>query len=102
MSIKVTFRLADGSARVVVAEPGTSVMRVAVENGVPGIVGECGGEMSCATCHVHVDPDLAFRSMSADEEDMLEAVDDRLPTSRLGCQLILRDELGEIAVTVPS
>jgi 2Fe-2S ferredoxin len=77
-------------------------MHVAVEHGVPGIIGECGGELSCATCHVRVlESDATFRSMSGDEDDLLEAVDDREDRSRLGCQLLLRPEMTSVRIEVP-
>lgn len=101
MSININFVLADGSRRSIDVEPGKSVMNAAVEHGVPGIVGECTGEMSCATCHVYVDPGIPFRSMSNDEDDLLEAVDSRTEQSRLSCQLILRPEIAAVDVVVP-
>jgi ferredoxin len=52
---KITFTSATGESRVVEATAGDSAMQTAVRNGVPGIVGECGGVLSCATCHVFVD-----------------------------------------------
>ncbi len=52
----IKFTLADGTSREVPAEVGRSVMQTAVTHDVPGIVGECGGNAMCATCHVYVDP----------------------------------------------
>ena len=69
---------------------GDSVMETAVRNGVPGIVAECGGSLSCATCHVYVAPeDLpALPAMEEMEDEMLYGVAcDRQWTSRLSCQL---------------
>ncbi len=59
---KVVFITLDGAQRVVDAHAGESVMAAAVRNGVPGIIGECGGNCSCATCHVYVADDFAARS----------------------------------------
>ena len=70
---KITFRLF-GEDRVVSGEPGESVMHVAVQAGIPGIVGECGGDMSCATCHVYCEDQDGFKRISVDEEDLLEPV----------------------------
>ena len=51
---KIIYRFADGKERVIDVESGTSVMRAALENDVPGLIGECGGQAMCATCHVYV------------------------------------------------
>jgi 2Fe-2S ferredoxin len=101
---KVTFHH-DGAVRTVDAAAGSTVMRAAVENGVDGIVGECGGQAMCATCHVYVrEPYLAVLPVrSEDEDEMLECTaaprDER--RSRLGCQLKLGDALEEVEVDVP-
>ncbi|WP_027943952.1 2Fe-2S iron-sulfur cluster-binding protein [Amycolatopsis taiwanensis] len=103
---KVTFHHDGGLAEVVEAEPGTSLMRAAVHNGVRGIIGECGGQAMCATCHVYVrEPHLdALPGMSEDEDEMLDCTvaprDDR--RSRLGCQIALGGDLDEIEVDVPA
>lgn len=98
----IHFRLSTGEVRVDAAD-GESVMRAAVGSDIPGIVGECGGELSCATCHLVVAPEWYNRlhPMSGDEEDLLEAVDDRTPCSRLSCQIILNPDLDGLEVTVP-
>jgi len=91
-----------GTQTAVEGAPGDSVMETAVRNGVPGIVGECGGSLSCATCHVflesgdeHVDP------ISEMEDEMLYGTAvDRQDTSRLSCQLKLRDGV-ELHVGTP-
>ncbi|MGY0488257.1 2Fe-2S iron-sulfur cluster-binding protein [Streptomyces sp. WG-D5] len=98
--MKVTFTgLPDGDAVLEVAEK-TSVMKAALALGVPGIVGECGGEMSCGTCHVFVRRG-EFRAISDAELEILEAVDDMTDASRLGCQLMLRPSGGDVVVEVP-
>ncbi|WP_139004069.1 2Fe-2S iron-sulfur cluster-binding protein [Arthrobacter crystallopoietes] len=102
---KVTFNHGDGSVDVLDVDPGTSLMRAAVTNGVAGIVGECGGQAMCATCHVYVRPEYldGLPEISADEDEMLECTaeprDDS--RSRLGCQIQVGPELEEIAVDVP-
>ena len=58
--MKVTFILQDQTARVVDAEPGWSLMEVAVNNSIPGIDADCGGAAACATCHVYVDSQLSL------------------------------------------
>ena len=100
---KVVFTSAAGDTREVDAAPGESVMEVAVKNGVPGIVAECGGSLSCATCHVFVaEGDLAdLPPMEEMEDEMLwgTAVD-RQPNSRLSCQLRVT-EGRDLHVTTP-
>jgi 2Fe-2S ferredoxin len=101
---KISFTSATGDVRVVDAPPGDSVMHAAVRNGVPGIVGECGGVLSCATCHVFVDETDLDRlpPMGELEDEMLEgAAEDRRPDSRLSCQIPVSDELGDVHVTTP-
>ena len=101
---KIRFTSATGDVHVVDASPGDSVMQAAVRNGVPGIVGECGGVLSCATCHVFVDErDLdRLPPMGELEDEMLDgAAEDRRPCSRLSCQIPVTDELGDVHVTTP-
>ncbi|TFB75200.1 2Fe-2S iron-sulfur cluster binding domain-containing protein [Cryobacterium glaciale] len=96
----VTYISATGSETAVAGFAGDSVMETAVRNGVPGIVAECGGSLSCATCHVFVCADSVFDPMQELEDDMLDGTAiDREPNSRLSCQLTLRD--ADIRVTTP-
>lgn len=86
------------------AEPGCSLMQVAMDNFIPGIYGECGGACSCATCHVYVDPAWQDRlpPRSSDESFMLEGapgVDER---SRLGCQLKVNEDWEGLLVRIPA
>ncbi|MGW1547235.1 2Fe-2S iron-sulfur cluster-binding protein [Streptomyces sp. NPDC002346] len=99
----MTFVDAHGTERVVEAVEGQSVMSLAVNNDIAGIDGECGGEMSCGTCHVYVDDSWSSRlaCTDADEVDMLEAVDEPRPNSRLGCQVVFEPGLDGLRVTVP-
>jgi 2Fe-2S ferredoxin len=100
----ITYTSFDGETRTVEGELGDSVMQTAVRNGVPGIVGECGGTLSCATCHVFVDPDDLDRlpPMGELEDEMLDgAAEDRQENSRLACQVKLAQELGDLHVTTP-
>ena len=101
---KVTYVAVDGSRATVDATDGDSVMATAVRNGVPGIVGECGGNMSCATCHVYVAAEFADRvGEPGDLEDaMLDlGVADRRDESRLSCQIAMSDELDGLVVHTP-
>jgi 2Fe-2S ferredoxin len=95
----------DGSRREVEASSGTSVMKNAVLNDVPGIVAECGGSLMCATCHVYVEPTYlaGLPERSEAEDEMLDcAAGERLAESRLGCQIAVSDELDGITVRLPA
>jgi 2Fe-2S ferredoxin len=102
---RIVFIKPDGQRREVEAADGESVMQAALNNLVDGIVGECGGDLSCATCHVFVDPEWfpALPEASADEEDMLEATSEE-PTkfSRLSCQIKCDDKLDGLVVHLPA
>jgi 2Fe-2S ferredoxin len=103
--MKATWNLADGRTITLEVAEGLNLMEAATQRGVPGIVGECGGSMSCATCHVVVDPDWADRAGEAGpfEEDMLDITEaGRQPTSRLSCQLKMSAALDGIVVSVPA
>ncbi|KQM87522.1 ferredoxin [Sphingomonas sp. Leaf23] len=91
-----------GEERTVDAEVGLSVMEVLKINGFDDILALCGGCCSCATCHVHVDAAYLDRlpPVSPDEDDLLDAVDDRDATSRLSCQLPVTAELEGMRVTI--
>jgi 2Fe-2S ferredoxin len=100
----VTYIHADGTEEQVTADVGTSVMMAAVAQDIDGIVAECGGSLMCATCHVYVDDAFAERlpEMSPDEDEMLgAAASERLPNSRLSCQIELSDELDGLIVRLP-
>ncbi|MET0930411.1 MAG: 2Fe-2S iron-sulfur cluster-binding protein [Aeromicrobium sp.] len=101
---KVSYTSFEGQTTVIDGVNGESVMKTAVRNGVAGIVGECGGVLSCATCHVFVDEDYVDRlpTMSELEDEMLEgAAVDRESNSRLSCQITLSDDLNGLAVRTP-
>ncbi|TFD27740.1 2Fe-2S iron-sulfur cluster binding domain-containing protein [Cryobacterium lyxosi] len=101
----ITYHHENGHSDLIRAVAGTSVMRAAVINGVEGIIGECGGQAMCATCHVYVREEFLdlLPEMSDDEEEMLEitASPRDAVRSRLGCQLKITTSLNEIAVDVP-
>ena len=102
---KITYiQETDGTRHEIEAETGSTVMETAIMNGVPGIVAECGGSCTCATCHVHVDPDWSetVGPPSMMEEDMLDFAYDVRPTSRLSCQIRVRDTLDGLVVHIPT
>jgi ferredoxin, 2Fe-2S len=85
--------------------PHANMMQAAVANSIRSIVGECGGCLSCATCHVYVDPAWIERvGMAAgNESDMLEVVEaERRSTSRLSCQIKTSPALDGLVLHVPS
>jgi 2Fe-2S ferredoxin len=100
---KITFITHDGTEHAVDADNGVSVMNAAIDNLVPGIDADCGGECSCATCHVVVeDAWMAKVGQPGDrEESMLDLNPEREATSRLSCQIPVTDELDGLVVKVP-
>jgi ferredoxin, 2Fe-2S len=102
---KVIFVGDGGEQRAVDVAVGESVMAAAVKNGVPGIVGECGGNASCATCHVWVREEFVplVGEPNDMEEDLLDlGVSDRRSGSRLSCQIRVTPELDGLTVDVPA
>ena len=99
----VTYIAASGEETVLEVESGSSVMRGAVDNGVLGIIGECSGNCSCATCHVYVDPEWAERVEARGdlEAELLEEVFESRPNSRLSCQIKVTDDLDGLVVRLP-
>ena len=100
---RITFIQFDGTERVIDAEKGASVMNVAIDNLIVGIDADCGGECSCATCHVLVSPEWinVVGQPSEREDSMLDLNPDREENSRLSCQIEVRDELDGLVVHLP-
>ena len=102
--ITVRFIAAGQAPRAVECKPGQSLMQVAVKSHVDGIEAECGGMMTCGTCHVYVREPHASRlpAPGADEEAMLGfTASPRGPGSRLACQVQLTDAMDGITVDLP-
>tara|TARA_B100000686_G_C16112898_1_gene628776 strand:- start:203 stop:514 length:312 start_codon:yes stop_codon:yes gene_type:complete len=99
---KVTFITLDGQKHELEAEEGTTLMEIGRDANL-GIEGTCGGSLSCATCHVIIDPEWFERTgkPDVDEEDMLDLAFGLEPTSRLGCQIRLDDSLDGLVVKIP-
>ena len=100
---KISFVDADGKAHVLQVEPGHSVMQVAIENDVRGILADCGGSRSCATCHCYLDAPWAsrFAPASVEEVELVSYAFDPEPSSRLACQLVLTQEHDGIVIRLP-
>jgi 2Fe-2S ferredoxin len=100
---KIIFIEPDESRREVQGEAGRTVMDAACANLVKGILADCGGSCSCATCHVYVDDAWAARlpAPSADELLLLDGAVDLLPTSRLSCQIRISEALDGLVVRCP-
>lgn len=99
----IKFIDSNGDHHEVEALDGASIMETAVDNGIEGILGDCGGLLSCATCHCYLD-DQALEvvpPISEDEEYMLETVLERKQQSRLGCQIALTEEMDGVTITLP-
>ncbi len=98
---RITYVTPTGKVVVVEQSDGT-LMTAAVRNQVEGIDGECGGVCSCATCHVHIDPEWVDRVGPPGNEEaaMLEFDDNVTTASRLGCQVPIRPELDGLKVKV--
>jgi 2Fe-2S ferredoxin len=100
---KITFIQPDGTEQVVDAHSGMTVMEAAKKAMVPGIEAECGGACACATCHVYVNDAWSEKvgPPSDMEEDMLDFAFEVRPTSRLSCQIKVKDEFDGLIVSVP-
>ncbi len=99
---KVTFIVRDDSRVDINAPEGLSLLEIARQNDID-IEGACEGSLACSTCHVIVDGDDFERleEPTEDEEDMLDLAFGLTRTSRLGCQIILTEELDGMTVTLP-
>ena len=99
---KMTFIERDGTRREVDAPLGLSVLEIAHKHGID-IEGACEGSLACSTCHVIVDAEWyeMLKDASEDEEDMLDLAFGLTRTSRLGCQIIMTEELDGLTVKLP-
>jgi 2Fe-2S ferredoxin len=100
---KIIFVSHDGNQTTVDADNSMTLMNAAIDNGVAGIDADCGGECSCATCHVLIDDAWMAKagSPSEQEESMLYLNPDREARSRLSCQIQVSDDLDGIIVNLP-
>ena len=102
--IKITFVEAGGKTIETKAEPGMTLMRVAVDAGIAAISAECGGACACGTCHCYLEQFWFDKIAPAgdDEIDMLEFVIDPKETSRLSCQINVTPAMDGLIVNVPA
>ena len=106
--VRVTFIQPDGAQQNIDAPENHSLLQIAIENNIAGIIGVCGGVMACATCHVLIHPDWVERVTAADnekteeEEDTLDTAFHTGPTSRLGCQILVTNALDGLIVALPA
>lgn len=100
---KITLVEFNGTSHTLDAAPGQSVMQVAMSNRVPGIVADCGGSCSCATCHVYVDSGWVARlpGPSDTEKEMIECALHVQDNSRLSCQIVMSEAVDGLVVRIP-
>ncbi len=101
--LKLTFIDPEGTHHEVEAPSGITVLEVARRNGI-NIEGACEGSLSCSTCHVIVDSRVYGRlpAPDEDEEDMLDLAFGLTGTSRLGCRIVMTEELDGLTVRLPA
>jgi ferredoxin, 2Fe-2S len=101
--VQITYIEHDGTEHRVDVAPGTSVMKGAVNDGIPGIDADCGGACACATCLVYIEPawQAVIGQKSVLEEAMLEFAENGGPTARLSCQIDVSDVLEGLVVKMP-
>jgi 2Fe-2S ferredoxin len=101
---RVTYIGVDGRRDTVLVAEGDSVMDGALDNNIPGIIGQCGGGLTCVTCHCYVDEPWFGRlpEPCPDEAELLPFAEETEPDSRLSCQIRVTSELDGITVRLPS
>jgi 2Fe-2S ferredoxin len=99
---RITYFDPTGARHDLDLQAGSTVMEGAIDNGVAGILAECGGACACATCHVYVDDAwlAAIPPISEMEDAMLDSALGRRPNSRLGCQIEVSEDLDGLIVRV--
>ena len=99
-SITITDR--SGNERTIEARDGQSLMENIRDGGFDELLALCGGCLSCATCHVHIDEQFVglLPAMSDDENDLLDSSDERQPNSRLSCQIPVTPALHGLRATI--
>ena len=101
---KIVYIEHGGKSHNIDVQNGLTVMEGAIQNNIPGIDADCGGGMSCATCHVYINDDKWFSKLpekEMGEDDMLDQAYEPKSNSRLSCQIIVSDELDGLSVYMP-
>jgi len=100
---KITYIENNGNVHTVDVAKGLTVMEGAIQNNIPGIDGDCGGGMACATCHVYVKEEWynKINDKSEGEDDMLDQAFEPNKLSRLSCQISVTDETEGLVVSLP-
>jgi len=103
---KVTYVESSGAEHALNLSSGTTARDAAINHGIPGIDGDCGGLCACATCHVYVDPawiDTVGRSVAGElEGELLQFAEDVRENSRLACQITITEELDGLILRIPA
>lgn len=99
----ITFIEHDGTEHNVELEEGKSLMQVAMDNAIPGVDADCGGECACGTCHVILEDKMmaAAGSVSDEEQQMLDMTPEQASTSRLSCQVTTTADMDGMVVRLP-
>ena len=100
---KITYIDKSGNKNSVNVESGLTVMEGAIQNNIPGIDADCGGSMACSTCHVYVE-EMWFNKIPKAEDAEIDTIDmayEPKKSSRLSCQIIVKDDLDGLVVTTP-
>ena len=100
----ITFTQPDGSKKTVTVSAGTTLMRAAKDNGIIGILADCGGECACSTCHVYIGAAWFDKLPPAKDNEsiMFGFLEVPCPTSRLSCQVVITDAMDGLTVRVPA
>jgi 2Fe-2S ferredoxin len=98
----INVKTRDGTRLAIEARAGLSVMENIRNAGITEMLALCGGSLSCATCQVYVDESFHARlpAPREDETTMLDVSDNRLPNSRLSCQLLFSDAYDGLPITI--
>jgi len=108
--VTIIFVTAEGEKIEATVPVGMNVLDAAREVGAP-LPGVCEASLACSTCHVIVEDDTFFSiskknlegsELSEDEEDLLDMAPEVEPNSRLGCQIILTEEMDGMVLRIPS
>ena len=101
--VEIIFIEHDGTEHRTAAEPGRSIMEIAMDNGLPGLLADCGGNCSCGTCRGYVAREWAdkLESVSFDEQLMLNMVANQEEGCRLTCQIDVSEAIDGIEIRWP-